>query len=92
MEVSWWPGLCVGRTVFFARDARYFSSVVLHFVWCCYHGALAFRFETLTRQIFYFQVSLTNGRGSWVVGRGSWVVGRGYKSWVVDVGVSNITN
>ena len=25
-------------------------------------------------------------------GGGSWVVGRGYKSWVVGVGVSNITN
>ena len=32
-------------------------------------------------------VSLSKGRGSWVVGRGSWVVGRGYKSWVVSVGV-----
>ena len=29
-----------------------------------------------------------------VVGRGSWVVGtsRGYNSWVVGVGVGNITN
>ena len=36
-------------------------------------------------------MSLTNGRGSWVVGtsRGSWVVGVGVG---VGVGVSNITN
>ena len=40
-------------------------------------------------QSFVRVLSLTNGRGSWVVGRGykSWVVGV-----VVGVGVSNITN
>ena len=68
MEVTWWPGLCVGRRVFFAIDARYFSPVVLHFVWCCYHGdhgALAFRFETLTRKIFNFQVNFLYFDGVW---------------------------
>ena len=44
-------------------------------------------FKRDIRTMNRFLMSLTNGRGSWVVGRG-------YKSWVVGVGVcvSNITN